>query len=307
MRALLVANPKASATTARSRDVLVSALSADLKVDAVETDHRGHAMELGVRATRDRFDVVVALGGDGTVNEVVNGLLYAGPGDHVPMLAVVPGGSANVFARALGLPDDPIEATGHILEALRARRSRTISLGRVQDRWFVFTAGLGFDAEVVSRVERHRAKDKRATPALYVRSAVSQFYRSELRRKPLMTLHIREEEPVEDLYLCIVTNTTPWTFVGPMAVQVTPEASFDQALDVFALKRTRTLATLRHLIQVTRRNPHPRGRKLTVRHDLTDFTLTSPTPLDLQVDGDYAGQTDRAHFSCAAAALRVIV
>src|SRR5438067_1577414 len=103
MRALLVVNPKATATTKRGRDVLV-----------------------------------VALGGDGTVNEVVNGLLAEGPGGHVPMLAVVPGGSTNVFARALGLPRDPVEATGQILEALRAGRRRTVGLGLADDRYFTF-------------------------------------------------------------------------------------------------------------------------------------------------------------------------
>src|SRR2546423_13259499 len=111
MRALLVVNPKATATTTRMREVLVGALGRDLKLDVEETHRRGHARELGRQATEDGLDVVVALGGDGTVNEVVNGMLVHGPGLDVPSLAVVPGGSTNVFTRSLGLPQDPVEAT----------------------------------------------------------------------------------------------------------------------------------------------------------------------------------------------------
>src|SRR3954470_12592744 len=117
MRALVVVNPAATATTSRGRDVLVRTLAAELKVDVAETEHRGHARELGARAVADDVDVVVTLGGDGTVNEVVNGLLEQGPAPHVPTLAVVPGGSTNVFSRALGRSCDPVEATAEILDA----------------------------------------------------------------------------------------------------------------------------------------------------------------------------------------------
>src|SRR3954467_9139974 len=152
MRALLVVNPKATATSARVRDVLARALGSDLKVDLVETQRRGHAIALGTRATQEGYDLVVALGGDGTVNEIVNGILNGdtspGPRTDQPALAVVPGGSTNVFSRALGIPRDPVEATGSLLDALREDRSRWIGLGKVgspdpngttTERWFTFT------------------------------------------------------------------------------------------------------------------------------------------------------------------------
>src|SRR3954463_5724189 len=129
MRALVVVNPAATATTPKGRDVLVRALASELKVDVVETEHRGHGRELGARAVADGIDVVVTLGGDGTVNEVVNGLLEHGPAPHLPTLAVVPGGSTNVFSRALGRSRDPAEATTQILESVRAGRTRLVSLG----------------------------------------------------------------------------------------------------------------------------------------------------------------------------------
>src|SRR3954449_181917 len=129
MRALVVVNPAATATTPKGRDVLVRALGSELKVDVIETEHRGHGRELGRRATEDGVDVVVTLGGDGTVNEVVNGLLTRGPSAHVPTLAVVPGGSTNVFSRALGRSRQPVAATAEILEPLGPGRPRTVTPG----------------------------------------------------------------------------------------------------------------------------------------------------------------------------------
>src|SRR6185437_10523135 len=117
MRALLVMNPKATSTSERTREVLAHALAGELDTAIGETAYRGHAVELARAAAEDGVDLIVALGGDGTVNEVVNGILTARLPDGVPRpdLGVVPGGSTNVFARALGLPNDPVEATGVLL------------------------------------------------------------------------------------------------------------------------------------------------------------------------------------------------
>jgi diacylglycerol kinase family enzyme len=165
---MLVVNPKATATTERQRDVLTRALGSDLKLDVIQTTHRGHAIELGRQAVSDGVDLVVILGGDGTINEIINGLLGSGPwqgsNPDTPALAVVPGGSTNVFSRSLGVARDPVVATSELLEALRAGRSRRIGLGRVDDRWFTFTAGLGIDADAVRRVEIARTKGKSPTP-----------------------------------------------------------------------------------------------------------------------------------------------
>ena len=158
MRVLVIANPRATATTARQRDVVVHALAADSKLEVEETANRGHAAALACRAMRDGVDVVIALGGDGTVNEVVNGLLTDGVHSQVPALGVIPAGSTNVFARALGLPNDPIEATSVLIDAMTAQRWREIGLGRADQRWFVFAAGFGYDAAVVSAVEGHRRR-----------------------------------------------------------------------------------------------------------------------------------------------------
>ena len=335
MRALVVVNPAATATTPKTRDVLVRALASELKVDLAETTHRGHARELGRRAVTDGVDVVVTLGGDGTVNEVVNGVLADGPSPALPMLAVVPGGSTNVFSRALGRARQPVEATSEILESLRAGRSRLVSLGTASaavpvvppadgtapegpaaagavpvewtpERWFVFSAGLGFDAEVIGRVERRRAAGRRSTGALYVKEATEAFLLGRDRRRPAMTLHLPGEPPMEDLFLCVVSNVTPWTYLGARPVQPTPQASFETGLDLFAMGRIGTPRMLRTVGQVLSRRPDPHGRRMHSRHDLLEARIEAARPLPWQLDGDHLGTATALKVRGVPAALRIV-
>ncbi|MEU1893751.1 diacylglycerol/lipid kinase family protein [Streptomyces pristinaespiralis] len=322
MRALLVVNPAATTTSARTRDVLIHALASEMKIEAVTTEYRGHARDLGRRAAESNdIDLVVALGGDGTVNEVVNGLLHNGPDpDSLPRLAVVPGGSTNVFARALGLPNDAVEATGAILDALRDRTEQTVGLGlaagtpgtddeAVPQRWFTFCAGLGFDAGVVGRVEQHRERGKRSTHALYVRQVLRQFLDDPHRRRGTITLERPGAAPVEDLVLSIVCNTSPWTYLGNRPVYASPKASFDTALDVLGLSKLSTPAVARYGTQLLTSSPDrgPRGKHALTLHDQTDFTLHSKVPLPFQMDGDHLGLRTSVTFTGVRRALRVIV
>ena len=301
-------NPKATTTSARTRDVLVRALGSDLKLDVATTRHRGHAIEIAAAARADGLDVVVALGGDGTVNEVVNGLLVDGPGADVPALGVVPGGSTNVFARAIGLPADPVEATSHLLDAVREGRRRTIGLGRVDERWLTFCAGMGLDAEVVKRVEERRAAGHLSTHRLYVRTSVRQFFTGTERRNPPLTLTRTGHEPVEGLFLGIVSNTAPWTFLGDRPLNPTPLASFDTALDVFALTSLRTVRTLRHLRQLLLASGRgPTGRDVVSLHDVEEFEISAASPVVCQVDGDVIGERSHLRFRSVARALDVLV
>ncbi|MFF7680873.1 diacylglycerol/lipid kinase family protein [Actinacidiphila glaucinigra] len=322
MRALLVVNPAATTTSARTRDVLTHALASDLKLEVAATEYRGHARDLARQAAEGgEIELVVALGGDGTVNEVVNGLLHNGPDpEGLPKLAVVPGGSTNVFARALGLPNDAVEATGALLDALRERSSRTVGLGLVSGtpgteeegvpaRWFTFCAGLGFDAGVVGRVEQQREHGKRSTHALYIRQVMRQFLAEPNRRTGTITLERPGEDPVTDLVLTLVCNTAPWTYLGNRPIYASPRASFDTALDVLGLSRLSTAAVARYATQLLRSTPErgPEGRHATSLHDLTDFTLHSQAPLPFQVDGDHLGLRMSATFTGVRRALRVIV
>ncbi len=322
MRALLVVNPAATTTSARTRDVLIHALASEMKLEAVTTEYRGHARDLARRAAEsDDIDLVVALGGDGTVNEVVNGLLHHGPDpDTLPRLAVVPGGSTNVFARALGLPNDAVEATGAILDALSERSEQTVGLGLASgtpgtedegtpSRWFTFCAGLGFDAGVVGRVEQQRERGKRSTHALYVRQVVRQFLDDPHRRHGTITLERPGADPVSGLVLSIICNTSPWTYLGNRPVYASPAASFDTALDLLALAKMSTPAVARYATQLLTSSPDrgPHGKHAIGLHDLTDFTLHSKVPLPFQMDGDHLGLRTSVTFTGVRRALRVIV
>lgn len=306
MRALLVVNPNATTTTARSRDVLARALRSEVDLELGYTEHRGHAAELARDATMTGIDLVVTLGGDGTVNEVVNGLLTKGPGPSVPALAVVPGGSTNVFARALGLPKDWAEGTGVILEALRDGRSRTIGLGLADDRYFTFCAGFGLDAETIRRVERYRTRGRTATKGLYVASALSQYLMGTDRRLAPIRLTRPGVAPERDLGTVIVQNTAPWTYFGARPINACPDASFETGLDLMGMRGLKVPSTMRTVSQVFSTRPDPHGRGVLGLHDLSEFTLSSDTPLAFQLDGDYVGERDKITFRSAPEALRVV-
>jgi diacylglycerol kinase family enzyme len=315
---MLVVNPKATATSERQRDILTRALGSDLKVDLAETTHRGHAIEYGAQAAESGLDLVVVLGGDGTINEVVNGLLGSGPwrGDPAtsgepgqaaptPALAIVPGGSTNVFSRALGIARDPVIATSELLDALHAGRSRRIGLGRVDDRWFTFTAGLGLDADAVRRVERSRAKGKRATPTRYTRKTLRALFAMD-RRHPTLTLERPGEEPESGLFLGIAANTAPWTYFRSKPIVLTPDASFDGGLDLVSLRRMGLMRTLWATSGMLTEAGLRDTRSSRIYRDLSEFRLVSTEPMPLQVDGDYIGERESATFRAVPSALRVI-
>lgn len=314
MRALLIVNPRATSTTRLSRDVITRALASAVDLTVVETRYRGHAAALAGTAAAAGAGLVLTLGGDGTVNEAVNGIVGAsladrgdGPAAGRPALAPLPGGSANVFTRAIGLPDDPVEAAGRILSALAAGRERSVGLGLAGERYFTFNAGLGMDAEVVRLVEGLRAQGRPATPMLYMRMAMRQYYRVTDRRHPALSLERAGKPPVGPLFLCVVSNTAPWTYVGRRAVQTNPEAGFDSGLDVFAMRSLRTISTFGALRQMLSAGDRPpRGRQIVTLHDEAAFTVVAGRPIAFQVDGEYVGERECVTFRSVPHALRVI-
>ena len=311
VRALLVVNPNATTTTAAGRDVLAHALASELKLEVLVTRFRGHAAEATAHAVSDGVELVVAHGGDGTVNEVVNGMLVGTDGpctdpDSGTALAVVPGGSANVFARALGTPRDPVEATANILSALEAGRSRLVGLGRADDRWFTFNAGMGWDADVVAEVERARSSGRDATPLRYAGTGLRQYLRQ--RRHPkAMTVEVPGAIPPASVRLAFVSNTDPWTFLGPRAVRTNPGASFARGLGLFALRSLGLSTVVPVLGQILRPNGDPRGRHV-LRHDAVPLVrVRADEPIALQLDGDHLGERSEVEFVSVADALRVVV
>lgn len=311
MPALLIVNPRATALTPSVRDAVIAKLNAgvgDLTVTI--TQHRGHAGELARKAVTEGFDTVVTLGGDGTLNEAVNGLLSDGvPADPgcLPAVAPLPAGSANVFARSVGLPCDLHRATDLVLAALRAGRRRPLTLGRADRRYFTFCAGLGLDAEVVRAVEEQRAAGRLATPSRYVRTAVRRFFVSD-RTRPALTVETPAGTAVDRVLFGIVSNTAPWTYAGPLPVNPTPGTRLAGGLDVLAVRRMDLLSSLGLLAAMATpggvRPGHPGTASL---HDVAAFTFRAERPVAFQVDGEYLGERTRVAFTAISDAVRLAV
>ena len=296
------------------------ALASAVDLEVVQTRYRGDATGLAADARRAGYGLILTLGGDGTVNEAVNGILGPpcfGPGGEsparlpaaeLPALAPLPGGSANVFTRALGPPADPVDAAGWILQALADGRRRDIGVGLADDRYFAFNAGLGFDAEVVRAVEGQRAHGRPVTPALYARTAVRQFYLRTDRGQAALTLERAGHPPAGPFFVGIVSNTAPWTYLGRRAVNTNPGAAFESGLDVFAVRSLHTAATLRILRQLLSPAGRPaRGRSVLTGHDEAALAFTAARPVAFQVDGEYMGERERVRFVSIPTALSIIV
>lgn len=308
MRGMLIVNPSATTTTPRAREVLINALAHQFHLETITTDHRGHAAELGERARRQKLDCVIALGGDGTANEIINGMLGSeGSGPDVPTFGVVPGGSANVFSRALGFPQDPIEATGELISALRTRRLRTISLGKADDRWFSCNAGLGLDAEIISAMEDQRKAGKAATPSRYLATTLRKFFAGTDRRTSSLVVLRPGEEPVRRVFVAIIQNTSPWTYLGSMAVNPSPEASFDSGLDLWTVRSMSVASGLTVARRMLMQSKAKSTENSFMLHDAQEFTIACHRPTALQVDGEGMGEVESVRFTSHANALRVFV
>ncbi|WP_197374124.1 diacylglycerol/lipid kinase family protein [Mycolicibacterium baixiangningiae] len=310
MRAVLIVNPNATSTTAAGRDLLAHALESRVELTVAHTDHRGHAIEIGRDAARDGVDVLIVHGGDGTVNEVVNGVL-SGRGTHLdaPAVGVVPGGSANVFARALGISPDPIEATNQLVDLLGDYRRtgvwRRIGLMDCGERWAVFTAGMGVDGDVVAAVEAQRAKGRKVTASRYIRVAVRELLAS-VRREPTLTLHRPDREPDAGVHFAFVSNSSPWTYANARPIWTNPGTTFETGLGVFATTSMNAWANLRLARQMFAREPDPVARHLVRDDDLPWVRITAQVPVSCQIDGDYIGLRETMTFTSVPDALAVV-
>lgn len=301
MRAVLVFNPNATTTDDRVRDVIASALSSQVELEVAPTKQRGHATLIAAGAVHEGVDAVFALGGDGTANEVVQALA----GTDVA-LGVIPGGGANVFARALGLPNDAIAATSIALEHLRAGRSRRIALGQAGERYFGFNAGFGFDAAVVRLVEQNAQLKKRLRQGAFVWLAVRGWFGDHDVHDPSIEVELPDGSRHGAYGITIVGNADPYTFLGTRPMRVTPRASFDTGLDVCAIQKVSTARLLRILGGVFTNGRHLNARGVTHWHDLDSFVLRAPHALPLMVDGDYAGEHTEVTMTSLPNALAVL-
>ncbi len=310
MRAVLIVNPNATSTTPAGRDLLAHALESRVKLTVVHTDRRGHAVEIAQEATRGGVEVLIVHGGDGTVNEVANGIVgEAGPGSAAPAVGVVPGGSANVFARALGISPDPIEATNQLVDLLddhrRTKSWRRIGLMDCQERLGVFTAGMGVDGDVVAAVEAQRAKGRKVTASRYIRVAIREML-ANARRDPTLTLHLPGREPVSGVHFAFVSNSSPWTYANARPVWTNPDTTFETGLGVFATTSMNIWANLGLARRMLSRKHRIEAKHLIRDDDLAWLKVTSDTPVACQIDGDYVGLREKMEFTAVPNALGVV-
>ncbi|WP_040509190.1 diacylglycerol/lipid kinase family protein [Gordonia soli] len=313
MRVMLIVNPFATATSAAGRDALAHTLGARFHVDVEHTTHRGHAGELAARAATVGYDAVLVHGGDGSVNEAVNGLLPSpaaiddtpsGTRSRLPAIGVIPGGSANVFARALGINGDPLQATSQVAALLESGTTQRIGLGHTDDRWFLFNAGMGVDAVVVHAMEDKRHAGKAATPGRYVRTTIATFLRNST-DPAIFTVEVPDRAPITGVRFGFVSNLSPWTYLGSREIRTNPTTGFDSRLGVFAATSMSVLRTLPLAARLLAQRD-PRARHLYRDDDVAHVRFVADEPLDVQMDGDYIGERREMIFGHRAAVLDVV-
>lgn len=322
---MLIVNPNATSLTPDAPELVTRSLSGLVDLDVQRTKRRGHARELAAEADTD---LVLVLGGDGVVNETVNGIMtrpagvpgVQGPlgaqgrlgtqgalGSVPPLVGVIPGGGGNVFARALGMPVGTEAAIARIRDVIAAGRYRTIGLGLAGDRYFTFSADLGWDAEVMHEMDELRDAGRRQSTPLYMRTIARQYYRTTDRRVPALTVERDGQPPASGLFMTIVTNRSPWTYVGGRALLPVPNPDFNSGLDLLALGSLRLGTVLSAVGQMLWVRSRPtRGRHLLSAPGLEALTIRSARPIAFQVDGEYLGETEAVEFRFVPHAIRVV-
>lgn len=295
--------------TARNTVVVHQRLARHHDVQVVETNRRGHATRFAQDAARRGIDVVVSFGGDGTLNEVATGI--AGTDTA---LAVLPGGSTNVFARTIGLPNDALAAVDIIVESLERNNIAPIGLGKVNGRYFTFHTGIGYDASVVKRVEQRASLKRYAGHPLFVIAALRTWAFDYSRKHPHFEMRfssndlddINNDPDVGDGYFSIVLNTNPYTFLGNRPLDLVPDAGLEAGLAVVTFRSLKATHILRSLGSALRGGGVPPAPWLDIRHDVSHLDITSTTPFPYQLDGDYLGETGALHFEHVPGALRLV-
>ena len=303
-RMLVIVNPYATTVSDRLKNLVVYALQGRYSVEAVETEARAHATQICREAASEGYDVVVAFGGDGTVNEAANGLIGSGT-----PLTCLPGGSTNVYCRTLGIPNDVVDATEHLLGVADHFAPRRVDTGRVNGRHFVFSAGIGLDASVVERVDAHPRLKARLGEWYFTWAAISTFNRCYLVKPP----RVRVEAGGRELrgVTAIVQNSDPFTFFGTRPIRVGHDVSLDSGtLSLTVLKRATPfeIGTLVPRIFSGRDRAVAGHRQVESIPGLEELRVeTADTePFPLEVDGDFVGEFDVAEFSIAPHSLAVV-
>jgi diacylglycerol kinase family enzyme len=307
LRMLLIVNPRATTVSARLKNLVAYALRGRYEVSAVETESRNHATVLTRDAAEGAYDLVVAFGGDGTANEVANGLA----GTDVP-LTLLPGGCTNVACRMLGIPTDVVDATEHLLQLADDPVPRTIDLGRVDGRYFLFSSGAGLDADATRWVDE-RPPIKARGGVLSFTYAATVSYLRHYRGKPPRLCVEAQGERVEGVSV-LVQNSEPFTYFRSKPLHVCKDVSLESGtLSLTVMKRAGTLdapgVVWRLFREGKRLADHPQARSFTrLEHGRVSALDADgqPRPFPLEVDGDYLGEFTDVVYDVHPRALRVL-
>lgn len=299
-RVLLVVNPVARTVSRPTLAVIEKALSADFALEVIETVERGHAIDLGRTAVADGVDLLVVFSGDGTINEVVNGLA----GGRTA-LGVLPGGATNILARALGMPMHPVEATGVLIAKALDGAARKLHLGIADGRYFAVNCGAGVDAAAMERLEAKFPRTKAAFERAAFRAVAREVLATYAARTADLTVRVDGGEAVPSISV-MIGRTDPYTYYRGRGVRVTPEASLEKGLDVLSARRLPRRRVLRIAWQLFGSARHVRGRDIDYRHDASVVEVTSEEPFPVQLDGDVLGERRQLRVELARDALWVV-
>jgi diacylglycerol kinase family enzyme len=302
-RMLIIVNPYASTVSERLKHLVVYALRGSYQVKAVETESRDHATELCRDAARQGIDVVVAFGGDGTVNEAANGL--AGSGTP---LTCLPGGRANVYCRMLGIPVDLVDATEQLLRMADDWQPRPVDIGYAGDRKFLFSAGVGLDASVVEVVDAHPRLKAQLGEWYYAATTLRTFNRHYLLHPPRLEAELGDER-VHGVTVAL-QNATPYTYFGSRPVELSEGATLQSGdLSGVVLTRASPIDVPTLLWRALAKRPHfMRHRQVHAFSGLKRMRVRTldDRPLPVQVDGDYIGEVLSAEFGVLPGGLIVL-
>jgi diacylglycerol kinase family enzyme len=299
-RLLLVVNPVARTYSKAVLAVIEKALSADFRLEVAETKERGHAAELAAQAVLEGVDLVVVFSGDGTVNEVVN--VLAGSDTAI---AALPGGATNIFVRALGLPLDPVEATGTLIAKALDDEAFKLSLGVADGRYFAVNCGAGVDAAAMRRMDARFPRTKAKFDRVAFRAVAWELLVGYAGRIADLEVRIDDGEPAPSLSV-MVGRTDPYTYYKDRGIRMTPEASLDEGLDVLSVRKLRRRSVPRIAWQVFGSARHVHGRDIDYVHDASRVLVTSAKPFPVQVDGDSLGDHLRLEVELAREVLWVV-
>ena len=270
-------------------------------MQVVETNRRGHATRLAEDAARRGIDVVVAYGGDGTLNEVATGISTTDTA-----LAVLPGGSTNVFARTLGMPNDALEAIDLIIEALSRNDISPIGLGRANGRFFTFHTGIGYDAAVVRRVEQRAGLKRYAGNPLFIAAALRTWGLDYDKKRPHFSLDFGDGNTVDNGFFSIIMNTNPYTYLGNRPFDIVPSTSLSTGLSVVTFTSLKTTQMLRTLVSALQGGGVKNFPWLDIRTNVQHVVASDSRAFPYQLDGDYLGEIQKVEFEFVPNAIRLV-